>query len=369
MSSSRTVAVRPLREGDRADLEAIADRAFSRTERVSFDPDKGHTLVATADGDVVGGAVLRTVDLGDRRVGFTDWVFADPEQGVPGTGSALRDAAIEYFEAAGVDETVARIASVNSASQELHRRGGYAPLPFRQQVRRWGRRLPRVYLASHGLTDAGLRMWVRGADPAPASLVSRLAATWWINVLLLAVVTLRAPRQIATLGSALVWLPLIAFVLLGLREATLRVVARDRGLSLGHAPWIGGVAGVGLPVGVIFGAWAPMFGSSAPDAPGWRYERDLQALALAHVGAGVAVAVVAWVTVLWDPGAELLGAQLPWADIRRAATTFALLDLVPFARVYGNAGRVIHDHSSRWWIAMAVIGGGPMVLTVGGLAA
>lgn len=369
MSTSQAVAVRPLRDSDRAELVEVADRAFSRAERVSFDPDKGHTLVAMAGDDLVGGAVLRTVDLGDQRIGFTDWVFADPEQGVPGTGSALRDAAIEYFEEAGVDETVARIASVNSASQELHRRGGYAPLPFRQQVRRWGWRLPRLYLESHGITDAGLRMWVRGADPVPAPLGTRLAATWWINVLLLAVVTLRAPRQIATVGSALLWLPLIAVVLLGLREATLRVVARARGLSLGHAPWIGGVAGIGLPVGVIFGAWAPMFGSSAPDAPGWRYDRDLHALALAHVASGAAVAVLAWVTVLWDPGPELLGGELPWADIRRAATTFALLDLVPFARVYGNAGRVIHDRSPWWWAAMALIGAGPMVLTVGGLAA
>lgn len=369
MSSTPAVAVRPLCTSDRAELAAVADRAFSRRERVSFDPDKGHTLVAVAGEDLVGGAVLRTVDLGDQCIGFTDWVFADPEQGVPGTGSALRDAAIEFFEDAGVDDAVARIASVNSASQELHRRGGYAPLPFRQQVRRWGRRLPRLYLASHGITDAGLRMWVRGADATRAPLGSRLAATWWINVLLLAVVTLRAPRQITTAGSALVWLPLIALVLLGLRETTLRAVAGVRGLSLGHAPWIGGIAGIGLPVGVIFGAWAPMFGSSAPDAPGWRYERDLHALALAHVVSGVAVAVVAWLTVLWDPGPELLGIELPWADIRRAATTFALLDLVPFARVYGSAGRVIHDRSSRWWAVMALIGAGPMALTVTGLAA
>ncbi len=363
MTTAADVTVRPFEDRDRARLAEVADRAFARTERVSFDPEKGHTLVAEAGGEVIGGAVLRHVDVAGQRVGFTDWIFADPDRAVPGTGSLLRDAALEWFDEAGTDETIARIDAANSASQELHRRGGYQPLPFREQIRRWGRRLPGIYLKGHGIVDTGLRMWVRDAGAPRVPPASRLAATWGVNVLLLAVVSVRAPREITTLAAALVWLPLIALVLLGLRESALRGVARARGLTLAHVPWPGGAVGVGLPVAAIFGGWAPMFGSSVPDEPGWRYERDLHALAIAHVAAGAVVAGVAWLTVLWDPGGGL-----PWTDIRRAATTFALLDLVPFARVYGNSGRVVHDRSAGWWAALAAAGAGPMVLVIAGWA-
>ena len=114
MTAAADVTVRPCEDRDRARLAEVADRAFSRTERVSFDPGKGHTLVAETDGEVIGGAVLRHVDVAGHRVGFTDWIFADPEQAAPGTGSMLRDAAVEWFDELGTDETIARIDAANT---------------------------------------------------------------------------------------------------------------------------------------------------------------------------------------------------------------------------------------------------------------
>jgi RimJ/RimL family protein N-acetyltransferase len=343
------ITVRPATEADGAELEVLVARAFDRFEQLLFSTT-GHCEVAVDDtGRLLGGTVLRTIDVEGLRVGVVDWVFADPAAGVPGVGSALRDAAHDWFQDQGCHEQVARIEPVNTASQELHRRGGYVPLPFRSQVRRWGWRLPQLWLRAHAGFDPGLRLWVRSDPSATPSLGSRWAGTVLLNTLLLVLVAWRAPRDV-TLGLAgVAWMGAIVVLLLGAREATLRLIARSHGLRLGHVPWVSGT-GVGLALALLAGVWFPLTGSSVPDHAPWRYSRARPGLAHAHLAAGIAVLAVGWSAAL-VPAAP---AWLPLADIQRAATMLALIELVvPVSPFLGRSARIVRDHSTRAWLSLA----------------
>jgi RimJ/RimL family protein N-acetyltransferase len=343
------ITVRPATEADGADLEVLVARAFDRFEQQLFSTT-GHSLVAVDDhGRLLGGTVLRTIDVRGLRVGVVDWVFADPAAGVGGVGSALRDAAHDWFQEQRCHEQVARIEPVNTASQELHRRGGYVPLPFRSQVRRWGWRLPQLWLRAHAGFDPGLRLWVRTAPLDTPSVRSRWAGTVLLNTLLLVLVAWRAPREI-TLGlTGIAWTGAIVVLLLGVREASLRLVARAHGLTLGHVPWVSGT-GVGLALALLAGVWFPLTGSSVPNPAPWRYARARPALARAHLVAGVVVLAVGWSAAL-IPAAP---AWLPLADIQRAATMLALIELVvPASPFLGRSARIVRDHSPRAWLSLA----------------
>jgi L-amino acid N-acyltransferase YncA len=356
-----TVHVRTATEDDHDALRAVVARAFPRFDQLAFSTD-GHALVATdGAGTVLGGTVLRAVDVGEHRIGVVDWVFADPRAAVPGVGSALRDAATAWFTDQACTQRLARIEPVNTASQELHRRGGYRPLPVREQVRRWGWRLPAVWWRAHAVFDPGLRLWADpGPDAAPPATASRWLGTVTLNVLLLAVVTLRAPRELGPDPAGLLGVVALVVGTLGLREAVLRLTARAQGLDLGHVPWVNGI-GVALPLAAVGGVWFPLTGSSVPDGRPWRYDRELPRLARAHLAAGLVIAGCAWTLVLLPdaPG------WFPLADAQRAVVMLALFDLVvPVSPMVGGTARLVFDRSRRLWAVLAVAGVGPLVVTL-----
>ena len=344
-------------------------RAFDPFDWLLYSTRGREVLVAVdADDTPIGGVVLHATPAPDRpaphgRLGIVHFIFADPQAGIRGIGTALRDAADERFEQLGCTETSARIDAVNTASQALHRSGGYHLASGREQLRRWGWRLPQRWLqAGHGF-DPGMQLWLRpDTTPAarPPARWTRLTATWLINAALLAVIAWRAPRGEAPLAVALGTAVLAAGVLLGLREAGIRLAARAQGLDLGHAPW-GNAIGLSGALAFAFGVWLPLSGSSTPQAARWRHDAEVARLGRAHLAGGLAVAALAWTTVLIEPDL----AWLSWPDLRRAAVMLALVDLVvPISPLIGTAARHVKQWSTAAWVPLAVLGLGPLLLTL-----
>jgi L-amino acid N-acyltransferase YncA len=369
------ISVRPMRDDEAAAVRAVAARAFERFDMLLFSTRGKDVLVATgADDRILGAIVLHASDAGALGpLGVVHFVFADPDAGVPGIGTALRDAADVRFAELGCTETSARIDVINSASQALHRAGGYRVATVVEQWRRWGWRLPlRWWQAGTGF-DPGMQLWLRPApddrptgdriDPADdhASRPGRaLAVTAALNLLLLALVAWRAPRGGLDAASTVLTLTLTVAVLLGLREAAIRLVARPRELRLGHVPWSNG-----LPLATVlagaFGVWFPLTGSSTSQHPGWRHDRDIAALGRAHLAGALLVSGLAWTAALTDPGLDWLA----WEEVRRAAVMLALFDVaLGFSPMIGTAARHVRRWSTPAWIALAVIGIGPLVTTV-----
>lgn len=364
-----TVTVRPMQAADAAPLRQVVNRAFPRFDRMLFSTHNCDVFVAVdADERVVGGVVVDVTPRPDRdapqgRVGTVTFICADPAAHLPGIGSALRDAASQHFAQLGCRETFARIDAVNAASQNLHRRGGYELLPVRAQVRRWGWRLPlRWRAAGHGF-DPGMQLWVRDdAAPqvTPPPLWTRFLVTLMLNVLLLALVAWRDPRAAADPLTLTLALSLIATLLLGVREAAIWLVAATQRQQLTHAPWPNGLGLAGL-LALGFGVWLPLTGSATPTTPGWRHEHAIPALGRAHLAGGLAVAALTWSVLLITPDP----AWVWWPELRRAVVMLALIDLVvPVSPMLGNAARHVYAWSTLAWMLLAILGVGPLLVTL-----
>jgi L-amino acid N-acyltransferase YncA len=366
--SAGAVSVRPMEPGDAEPLRRVMRRAFDRFDQLLYTTRNRDVLVAVDQhGTVVGGVVLHATPGPDRpapggRLGIVHFVFADPDASLTGIGTALREAADRRFDELGCTETSARIDAVNSASQALHRAGGYRLASFGDQVRRWGWRLPRRWLAAgHGF-DPGMQLWLRPApgDPRRAARSTRFAATWALNLGLLAIVAWRAPRADAAPTTVLLTLALGALVVLGLREATIRTVAAMRGLDLEHAPWPNAI-GLGAALAAAVGVWLPLTGSSTPQTPGWRHDIAVPHLGITHLAGGLAVAAIAWTTVLVEPTVTWLA----WPELRRIAITLALVDLVvPISPMIGTTARHVQTWSTTAWAALAALGTSPLLVTM-----
>lgn len=366
MAGSPEVTVRPLAPEQTEAFRAVARRSFGVLDSIGFSAEGDRVLAAVdSGGEVVGGTVLRTFTTGGRRIGVVDYVFADPQRAPRGTGSALRDAGLDWFAEMGADDVVASIEPLNTASESLHRAGGFAPLPWRSQAARWGWRLPVVHVRSH-LTPYGTneRPWIRPGDVDERWWRPR---TWWtatvpVNLALLLLVSVRSPGEVAIDPSGVLWIAAVVIVLLGCREGLVRLVARALGRRrLLHVPWSTGVPVAGLAA-LAFGLWLPLTGSSVPASGGsWRLDREERWLLPAHLVGGLAVAALAWALQLVGPP----DGAVPWADVARAAAMLAFLDLVIPARHFvGTTSRLAWDRSPAIWAPVAAIGGGPAVLAV-----
>jgi len=366
-----------MRDDEAAEVRAIAARAFERFDMLLFSMRGREVLVATGvDGRILGAIVLHATDAGSLgRLGVVHFVFADPDAGVPGVGTALREAGDQRFAELGCTETSARIDVINSASQALHRAGGYQVASASDQWRRWGWRLPIRWWQTGTGFDPGMQLWLRGAPEVRPATVDRagapdddarrrrwraLAVTAAINLLLLSLVAWREPRGELGAIPTLATLVVTVTVMLGLREAAIRLVARRDGMVLGHVPWPDGLPLATL-LAAAFGVWFPLTGSSTSQRPGWRHDRDVPALGRSHLAGALTVAVVAWTAALTDPGVDWLA----WAEVRRAAVMLALFDLAfGFSPMIGTAARHVRRWSTPAWAALAVVGIGPLVTTL-----
>lgn len=356
------IAVRPMRDGEHEQVRAIVDRAFDAFDRLLFSTRGRETLVAVdGDGRIVGGLVLRATASGRLgRLGMVDFVFADPEVRIPGIGTRLRDAADARFEELGCRETAARIDVTNSASQALHRSGGYRPATVSQQLRRWRWPLPLRWWQIGTGFDPGAQLWLRPAaeDRGRRPLWRALTVTAALNLLLLAIVAVRAPRAEVDLWPVAGALGATVAILLGAREVAIRTVARRQGLRLGHEPWTMGIV-LGVVVAAGLGVWFPLTGSSIPQRPGWRHDREITALGQAHLAGALAVAALAWTVALVEPSITWLA----WDEVRRAVVTLALFDLVlGFSPLVGTAARHVRAWSATAWGVLVVLGAGPLLV-------
>lgn len=362
--NSAEVSVRPMCDDEDAEVRAVVNRAFDRFDRLLFSTRGRETLVAVdTDGRIVGGVVLHATSPGTLgRLGIVHFIFADPDVPIRGIGTVLRDAADIRFAELGCTETSARIDVTNSASQALHRAGGYRPTSVAEQVRRWGWRLPvRWWQAGTGF-DPGMQLWLRPAPedrPAPR-LWRTLATTVVLNLLLLALVAWRAPRTDASILAVVGTLALTVAGFLGARAAAIRLAARRQRLQLGHVPWTNGLGLAGL-LAVGLGVWFPLTGSSTSQRPGWRHDHHAAALGRAHLAGALVVAALAWTVVVIEP----TGGWLAWGEVRRAAVMLALFDLTfGFPPMIGTAARHIRSWSPMVWVVLAVLGVGPLLTTL-----
>src|SRR5215207_3292294 len=139
----RAISVRRMGADDEETVKALAARAFSPLESLSF-PRSPDALIAERGGELLGAVVLKTFGLpgsgrdADRRGGMMLWLMVDPGARRLGVGGRLVEAALQFFEERGCREVFACVEGYNSSSANLFAARGFTILSLGEQLRRYG---------------------------------------------------------------------------------------------------------------------------------------------------------------------------------------------------------------------------------------
>ena len=210
--------------------------------------------------------------------------------------------------------------------------------------------------------DPGHVLWLKDHGHEGVSEARQRIAVWGLNGLcaLLALalgggLLIGEPAGLPSGTETLRLLVAVALVL-GLREAAMRLAAGARGLPVTFRGWDSGL-GITAAIALLFGSLFPLPGSVYPRDPDWRYPDALSVLGVAALaGAGAVAATVA--------GALWVGASAP--DTAAAACAGSVLlvgkplllfdTVLPFPPFQAFAARRIYEFNRAAWIGAAAVG-------------
>lgn len=322
---------RPVRADDAAAIARLAARAFPPTQ-APFVRASGEGFVVEAGDRLAAAVLLRVIALPHgRRVGFVSWAMTDPDHRGRGHARRLTALGLERLAALGCTQVVTEIEGHNAASEAVFRSLGFRQLSLRDQIAAFGP-LGAAWLRLRigYATDPGHFLWLHGAA-----------------------LTRGAPGlpEVAVAGAML---PAVA-LLLGLREAAMRLAARACGPAVSYRAWDSGI-GITLAIALLFGRLFPLPGSVYPRADRWP-EGAARALALAALAGTGAVALVV-AAALWARG----GSAGPLAATLAAPLLFVgkpllLFDTVmAFPPFQSFAAQRIRELHRGLWVAVAALG-------------
>lgn len=308
--------------------------------------------------------LLRVFDMpSGQRVGLVAWVMTDPVHRGRGLAPALVGRGLARLEEMGCGRILTEIEGHNTASMAVFRRTGFRPVGLRGQIAEFGPLgAALLRIRTRYAFDPGHALWLKDHAHEGVPEARQRIAVWGLNWLfaLLALALgggllqggpVRVPSGPDTLHL------LVAVVLvLGLREAAMRLAAGARGLPVTFRGWDSGL-GITAPIALLFGRLFPLPGSVYPRDPDWRYPDALPALgaaALAGVGALAAIVAVALLVVTTAPGTTAAAFA---GSVLLIGKPLLLFDTVlPFPPFQAFAARRIYDFSRFAWLGAAAVG-------------
>ena len=354
---------RPLAAEDSGGIARLAARTFPRSLAVFVRAGYEGFVVDGADG-LAAAVLVRVIALpGDRRIGFVAWAMTDPAYQGRGLAPLLARLGIARLEALGCDTVITEIEGHNAASEGAFRKLGFRRIGPGAQVAAFGLLgAARLRLAIGYSADPGHFIWQRGAAPTPTAEGRERALAWAINgvfaLLALAMgsgLLLGGTPALPSGGEAGFAL-LGVVLLLGAREAAMRMAARTRGLAVSYRAWDSGL-GITAAVAVLFGSLFPLPGSVYPAAEDRRARDAGPGLATAALAGAVAVAMLVGLA-LWA-GTSLAGTVVATAaaGVLVVGKPLLLFDtLMAFPPFHAFNARRIYEHNRGIWVAMAATG-------------
>ena len=360
------ISVRLLGADDEEPLRALAGRAFSQLESLSF-PRSPDALIAERGGELLGSVVLKTFGLpgsgrdGDCRGGVMLWLMVDPGARGLGVGGRLVDVALRSFEERGCQEVFACVEGYNSSSANLFAARGFTMLSFGEQLRHYGLLgTLLLWLRTSRLGgDVGHFLWARPGQLKPDD----PALQWWIGVFASTLVLLLAGWRGSWLGgfgpTTILGALVIVVALCGLREGAMRLAARLQGLEVRHRAWESAFP-LSIAIALALGMFLPVLGSIYPRQRTWRYRDLLPKLGpMAFAGAS-AMLIFAWAAwALAQFGGPLSEGAVWLRAAHTAGLMLAAFDvLLPFSMFTSFDGRRVWDWNRPAWgsLAAAVLG-------------
>ena len=165
------------------------------------------TFMATQGETLMGAVVCGEIRASKKKTfGIIKYIMTDPNAQGLGVAQRLMDEAMVWFESRNHAQIIACVEGYNTASSQLFEKRGFSVKSFPWQLKRYGWRLPIIWVkANHGL-DLGHFWWVKTRDePSVKTTVHSL-----INAFLHLFVSLLLPsvfvlRQRGPWTPALLW--------------------------------------------------------------------------------------------------------------------------------------------------------------------
>ena len=356
------ISVRRMGADDEEAVKALAGRAFSPLEGLSF-PRSPDALIAERGGQLLGSVVLKTFGLPgsgrdeDRLGGVMLWLMVDPGARGLGVGGHLVEAALRSFEERGCQEVFACVEGYNSSSANLFAARGFTILSLGEQLGRYGL-LGTLLLwirTSRLGGDMGHFLWARPGQLKPEDLVLQWRAGVFGSVLVMLLAGWRGGWLEGFGPTTILGAVVIVAALCGSREGAMRLAARLQGLEVRHRAWESAFP-LSIAIALVFGVFLPVLGSIYPRQRTWRYRDLLPKLGpMAFAGAS-AVLIFAWAAwALAQFGGPSSGAAVWLRAAHSAGLMLAAFDvLLPFSLFSSFDGRRVWDWNRRAWGALAV---------------
>lgn len=314
---------------------------------------KGGTLVAELDNEIVGTVSMRIQHIKGERTGFVDALMADKEHRGKGIGTALVDNAIFWLEKRGCKTIYATADRYNSSSWNIFIHRGFRLYEFPQQLKDYGLNFLRLWREEFHFLGFGTFFLRRDTEPQTPreireawhglSAVLGVSTGWWIQVL--------------CRGGSVTLVPILfAVVAISLltHEGSQKLAARWLGLEATFKAW-----GSGLLFGwllTLIGGFFPSHGSTYVKQVDWRYapEKDRTGILFA-LGPVVSLTLA---TAFWIVPA-LTTSSLPVASMKVGYTMNLLLvifNLVPIQAAGGFVwdGKKILTWNKTVWAILVI---------------
>lgn len=131
------VSVREMLPDEASAVLKIGKRAFTGLESLWVAKPK-QALVAVKDGTIVGAILYKFVMSGNKKTGYVDYAFIDPDYHSQGIGSILYQSTVEYLWEQGCDALTAVVKDDNVGSWALFLKAGFCRVSLPQLVKQFG---------------------------------------------------------------------------------------------------------------------------------------------------------------------------------------------------------------------------------------
>ncbi|KMQ49504.1 hypothetical protein CHISP_3579 [Chitinispirillum alkaliphilum] len=266
--------IRQMRVDEKKATRKVLFRSFGLFEG-SFAIFTPHTFIALKDDKIVGGVILDTFTLPDRRkVGKVAWIFTDPQARGLKLGQQLTEKALEFFREQGCDELIAAVEGNNTSSSKLFATRGFDIISAGAQFRRYGVWTFLMWFKIFHYMTPGFFLWTRPEVKKPDSPTLQWTTTLILNLIIISLI--HVLTNLNDLALSLLFSLSFTF-LFGARQIAMQITAGILKYKVKFRMFESGFP-LSFLIAILLRGYFPVLGNVYPAKKIWKYSENIPSL-------------------------------------------------------------------------------------------